>query len=936
MNTTTRQVLKYALLPGILPRFRDLFSSGFGHVSYFMAQVFRAARLLPDNHPYLNPANIGKFGIHHVIAQAGAQLRFRKENIDQIAIFSLLMVGMVIMFMQVCFLGFAIFINAAGAQPILPDSFEDFFGTANPTDDVAFVLLDRVFGIPDFFNSCVAQSIVCFNFLNPATDIAPALQPDGSAFPWPYHEALRSMLQMYSVGLLVIAVLIFCYFIVAIVAETAQEGTPFGRRFNKVWAPLRMVVALGLLIPVANGLNSGQYIMLYLAKWGSGFATNGWNLFTETAVVANMTAAGVDQASLVAKPNTPEITTFLEFMTTLDACWAAEAYSNPPRTIVGYLVKDTREPDSRVVIDTGTTYQEALEFSNFGEIRMRFGVCLNKDADGKEAPCEAGPAHAGPALTNAPPAPAPGGGDPVYVAEPGYVKDICGELVMQTTDTGIAGSGSYIIQELYFNFIRDVWVDTAGGGGTTLREAGVGLAQRYVMDPPDPDAPLPDAGQIQGVIDGYKAYLKDIIQQGVDAQATNTIWVYQLEALGWGGAGIWYNKIAQLNGSVISAAQNLPIVRNYPSVLETVRKERLKQDNDITGRNAFRAYLSGGQSVVPKEPREAKIYNAEWEAYNLWSDSYIEPTNNIFVDAIRALFGLQGLYNIRDNAGIHPLAQLVAVGKSLVDAAIRNLAFSLGTGVAGGVAMIFQYHNAGSVISAASSFLFSIAMIGLGIGFVLYYIVPFMPFIYFFFGVGGWVKAIFEAMVGIPLWALAHIRIDGDGLPGNAAIGGYYLLLEIFLRPILLIFGLLAGIIIFAAQVWVLNDIFSLVTSNLGGFDADAAVNGGYAAGETGSIEYFRDLVDQFFFTIIYTIVVYMMGMASFKLIDLIPNNILRWMGASVQSFGAQDSIDPGENLVRNTLIGTNQVGGQLGGAMRGAQGAAGETGAALGKLMGK
>ena len=63
---------------------------------------------------------------------------------------------------------------------------------------------------------------------------------------------------------------------------------------------------------------------------------------------------------------------------------------------------------------------------------------------------------------------------------------------------------------------------------------------------------------------------------------------------------------------------------------------------------------------------------------------------------------------------------------------------------------------------------------------MLFYIIPFMPFIYFFFAVGTWVKAIFEAMVGVPLWALAHIRIDGQGLPGDAAMNGYYLLLEIF------------------------------------------------------------------------------------------------------------------------------------------------------------
>ena len=46
---------------------------------------------------------------------------------------------------------------------------------------------------------------------------------------------------------------------------------------------------------------------------------------------------------------------------------------------------------------------------------------------------------------------------------------------------------------------------------------------------------------------------------------------------------------------------------------------------------------------------------------------------------------------------------------------------------------------------------------------------------------------------------------------------GIYMIFEIFLRPILIIFGLLAAFIIFSALVKVLNEIFSLVVVNLAG-----------------------------------------------------------------------------------------------------------------------
>ena len=75
---------------------------------------------------------------------------------------------------------------------------------------------------------------------------------------------------------------VILYFVVAIIAETAQSGTPFGNRFSHAWAPVRLVLFFALLIPFNNGINGAQLITLYTAKWGSGLATNGWIRFNET------------------------------------------------------------------------------------------------------------------------------------------------------------------------------------------------------------------------------------------------------------------------------------------------------------------------------------------------------------------------------------------------------------------------------------------------------------------------------------------------------------------------------------------------------------------------------------------------------------------------------------------------------------------------------
>ena len=67
----------------------------------------------------------------------------------------------------------------------------------------------------------------------------------------------------------------------------------------------------------------------------------------------------------------------------------------------------------------------------------------------------------------------------------------------------------------------------------------------------------------------------------------------------------------------------------------------------------------------------------------------------------------------------------------------------------------------------------------------------------------------------------------------------------------------------------------------------------------------------------IYVIIVYMMAQASFKLIYLIPNNMLRWMGSSVDGFGelAKDAPDSLiSTIYGHSQVITNQisVGGQM------------------------
>ena len=115
MNVTTGQVLKYTLLPGILPRIFSFFGSGFYYLAFYIAQVYRTMRLLPSDHPYLQIRNVGKFGVRHVIFEAKRNLVYKWENIDQIILFFMLILGMILMLAQFAIIIFGVIVPAATA-----------------------------------------------------------------------------------------------------------------------------------------------------------------------------------------------------------------------------------------------------------------------------------------------------------------------------------------------------------------------------------------------------------------------------------------------------------------------------------------------------------------------------------------------------------------------------------------------------------------------------------------------------------------------------------------------------------------------------------------------------------------------------------------------------------------------------------------------------
>lgn len=975
MSTTkTSSAIKYVLLPGLKPRMNRLFGSGFTFFSVLMAQIYAMSGLLPPNHPYLNPQNHGRFGVHHVIAEAANNLKLNRQNLDKIFIFVALLVGAILLVMQFVMMIGIFFINTAWAIPIA-----DLFDTLSPETDIAFNLLTLVFGVPDVF--CSSSN--------------PGLCNDSNALvPYPIHSGLHELFRFYSFGLLLIGVLIFLYFVVVVVAETATTGSPFGRRFQNVWVPIRLVVALGLLVPINYGLNSGQYITLYAAKLGSSIATNGWLRYNNTIEAHSLFGGDGNGANplgeretLIALPKRPSVAPLVQAMSLVHSCayayWAtagelpdagtarpfdqghyhydagevpAPATGDDPIKIRAWFIKTNPNtmaapgPETRYELRPDTSIQEALNFYGNGNIIIRFGEYKS-------------------------------GANPH--ADTGEVKPYCGDITIPVTsvqgrDAANVGdadsSAAMMILWNYYRTVRDMWFRFPAGPTDMLKRGAVffyeNTSNQQQRDVRTSDANeacgetgLPSCTeQTRSGVDDHmsllptKEWATDII---TDVQETFidpvliSAWQFYVQNAGieiedeildrgWAGAGMWFNRLAHLNGSFQDSVVALPHMSKFPDVMIQVQDMVQKENPGVTGTDLYKPRLSRNRPVA-LGPADTSRAVALYETYKLWNedggaegDPEKEIMYNAFMDTMNMIMGTDGLFDIRGaNVSTHPLVQLIMIGKGMVESTIRNLGVAAGTSFMGGIAKAAG-SGPNNFFAGVSGMMTSTAFLGLTAGLVLFYVLPFLPFVYFFFAVGSWVKSIFEAMVGVPLWALAHLRLDGEGLPGESASNGYFLILEIGIRPILTVFGLIAALLIFTAQVRVLHFIWDLVVENSAGYSDTAnniTLNADYFdAGNTTPRDAFkRGILDQFFFTVIYTIIVYMLATASFKLIDTIPDNILRWGGIGVSAFGDQNQ-DPLDGLQRYVAMGGMIQGQQLTGGIMSASAGSGE---ALGMGMG-
>jgi conjugal transfer/type IV secretion protein DotA/TraY len=888
-----KSVAKYALLPGIIPRLRGL-SRAIDGFLFMFTQLFGACGLIPRNHPCLMVANIGKYRFIDIVGLAASNVVFDKKHISQTIMFFVIIGTLII----------SIATAAAGIGVIIlhvPDAHAQLFGDSmdkdyNKQQDWAYQFLGEVFG--------------------PA---GPSSLWGGNGATAPQHEILRpimeAMFRTYSEALLVIAAFMVIYLIITMVADAARTGQPFGSNFNSVWAPIRLAVAIGLLVPVSSGYNGAQLVAFQVANWGSALATNVW--------VAGLNSIDGDGKKFLAMSQPSDGYRFMRGLFLMNVCVEAVNQINMQGQLGGKLkavfrnVADGNDKYSNTdasIVDMGGLATAVIPGIN--------GIVLNTDYCGQyKVPEIFKPVDVGiEGVAEPVPAP-PGTTETLQIQKPSKVGALP-NLISSSYQTAVSQmqpifqkSANLIVQARMCVKDKSItdYVLEAGSDNQIVAHMHSDMLKTYrdalgfqCSDPADlksctylsgkgfNDAAVADGTSIVNILKTGKQY-------------------------GWASAGSFMLVLSYINGLMSSAVNSPPDITGMPRPMTNPVSSPTKRNAtvDETGflENIWNS-LFGGSS---RKEDVAKINKILWEANTWFVDWPSDPNSDVYqsTDAtekidiatwrgdlndesareqfngggqaspLDGVFGsfTRGLIVINQN-DVNPLAKVVSIGSSLfyVAAAITT---------AGLIANIW--------LSGMFSLALSIALPLTITAYLLAVVLPASLFFNFLFAVIEWVVSVFEAVLGMPLWALSFISIGGEGI-GDKAMAGVMMLFEIMLRPTIIVIVTVASLIIFSASVHFFNKAFALYYRSYM-LNADF---GGSVLMSIGSL-------------FMYVMAVHSIGNSSFKLIPTIANNFMRWIGGPNGFSGTMqfdmDKVSGIAGLMAAQNI-ANNVGSTVGGMM--------------------
>lgn len=216
-------------------------------------------------------------------------------------------------------------------------------------------------------------------------------------------------------------------------------------------------------------------------------------------------------------------------------------------------------------------------------------------------------------------------------------------------------------------------------------------------------------------------------------------------------------------------------------------------------------------------------------------------------------------------------------------AAAKRVAGNVGRSTVGSITSAGSGGGLVTSIMGGMTALLVMAIISVAIfGAVMSVYIPMVPVIIWVTAVMGWLAMTIEVMIAAPLWAVAHMQTKGEGLVSDGAKQGWIILLNVFLRPAMMVIALVFAMIVSTLGVGLVNELFF----------------GTIPALEVGSVKSFIGTIALIF---VYMTLVLSVMHSAYYLVHYIPNSVTRFLGGGAETLG--EGFREGEKSSQQQII---------------------------------
>lgn len=655
---------------------------------------------------------------------------------------------------------------------------------------------------------------------------------------------LGALSEILNTGMLIFTGLIVGYVFITGVLNSANEGNPLGKAYNTMWIPLRMVLALGLVLPFAGGYSTMQIGVIWLAGHGIGLANTSWD-----RALDYMSATGTLYPPTINTNYEAIAQGILESRVCMHGINNADRRDNIVENPVE-LVNNQQNSNIATSAQTQSTPPQAKHrvqqrfdsyYSGVITAKAAYGLAwLDDFEDGK----------------------------PQY-----YGENPCGSITLEFNeiDEGVA------IENEVIDFQQKIIAATAD-----LDVALNSLAVAIVIKATDDTAPEPDVTKLNTEVQNYKTKYEKAVNDALSAIATKRINKWDggdpdvsgssvgARDAGWVSVGAWYWDLQRIN------AETQRMVSVKPEV-DGPTSRATKHEDYGKYVAAFERYT---QNMMVKDEYGNTVTAMERSSYS---------EDNYFLDIV--LDGVQGAMDIA-LTNPDPVSGMANIGHTIIDIIefgyLSSLTVYIPTktgldasktlgGVPGSISAAVL-STASSLIKEVRGLIIVAAMLLIPLALMLAFYLPATPLILWIMGVAGWFVLLIEAVIAAPIWAASHAMPEGNGFVGQRAMAGYMVMISLFLRPTLMIIGFFASMVLMIVMGKVVSLLFIPYMSSM-------------------NAEYLSGIATLFGMLAVFTLLIVQIAHRAYGLIHEVPDKVLRYIGGGAENLGESNNEQQGRSI---------------------------------------